>query len=677
MPELMQELPVGYEEEAEDNPLLRYLDMGNIVDELPDPQHCAQKTQELYDEACESMKPWQKKYDRAMALAKMQPQANGKDIDKKSFPFDGASLAMMPFILEAMIDFSSRAAPELVWSKSIAHAVINGEETEEKTERAKRKSTYFNYQLTNDIPDWREDQDKGIFILSCPGTFYKETYYDSDIDEVRSDLLLADEIKFDHNCKSFSKAQHKFKDCTYTRNDVIGFIRGEQGWAIEEDELDEDEDENEFIQAYTWIDMDEDGLKEPYIAILWPEKGRIVAVYPCFDEDSINENEDGELVKVEMCERLTQYRYLPDPEGGPMGLGWGILLGPMFDAINTNVRQLIDGGTLANAAANSGLYAPDAASGRGNATEARAIELRLGQLTPIKTRGNSNLSQNIMQFPFSGPNVTLFNLVQWLVENMRNMTSSATAIESSPNEAAALYLAKLQQGLKAPNLIIMRVYECQTQEIKKIEALDLKHFNDKKYNKVLDGNYSMRADFEQDDCDISLTADPSHGSDVERAARAQAILQEAKEQPTQILNVRQAYIDWLESLNAPNVDMLAPEQEGPDPMQQLMVAQMQKDAEMEQRGQQLREQDLQIKARKQQLEEQRMALEVAKEMKAAGIDTDEAQARIAKLYAETQQIIMETGLAQSQAAMDVVDRIEARFIEESNGQVPTTNPGSS
>ena len=40
-----------------------------------------------------------------------------------------------------------------------------------------------------------------------------------------------------------------------------------------------------------------------------------------------------------------------------MGLGFGILLHDIFDTINTNTRQLIDAGTLANVGNSSGLIA--------------------------------------------------------------------------------------------------------------------------------------------------------------------------------------------------------------------------------------------------------------------------------------------------------------------------------
>ena len=95
------------------------------------------------------------------------------------------------------VDFNSRTAPELVWSENVAHGKIYGENSKEKEERAKRVSRYINYQLSEAMPNWRDEQDKLLMILPGPGTCYKKTYYNADKDEVASDLYLADEIKFD------------------------------------------------------------------------------------------------------------------------------------------------------------------------------------------------------------------------------------------------------------------------------------------------------------------------------------------------------------------------------------------------------------------------------------------------------------------------------------------------
>lgn len=645
--------------------ILAYLDEGNIVDKLDASEKPNNKARvcadiiQLYNEAFESMEPWLKKYNRALNLAKLQAMSGDVEITEKSFPFEGASVVMMPYILEAMLDFSSRAVSELVWSDNIVQAKIYGKANEEKDDRAKRVSDYSNYQLTELIPDWRDNQDKGLMILASPGTFYKETYYDSDIQEVCSELCLADEIIFDHGCKTFDSAPDKFQKCQYTRNEVIGFIRGVQQWDIDEDDLEEDKNDFEFIKACTWIDIDDDGLKEPYIALIWEDKEQIVSLYPYFDEDTVTVNDDGEIIKIEAVERFTQYRFLPDPEGGPMGLGWGILLGPMFDAINTNVRQLIDAGTLANTAANSGLISQGLASGRGNAVQSGPIEVQLGELTPVPNHGSGNLRDNIVQFPFAGPNGTLFQLMEYLINSSRSMTNAAVAVEAQPGEAASLYLARLQQGLKVPNSIIMRVYECARREFKKIAALNYKHFDNDKYNKVLDGEQaSMEQDFNPEDCDIRMTADPSQGSDVERVQRSQAIYDMAINQPQQVINYREAQLGVLEAMNTPDIETLAPEPDpnAVDPDRQLLLAQLGMEAELKQRDQQLREDG-------QKLQQMKMAHDAAKTMGELGLKADEQEAKITELYTKALKNLVDTGIASGEQAINKMEQIESRFIE--------------
>ena len=666
----MEEAP---ELPEEPSPLFKYLDQGNIVDELSDPQAACTNALELYETAFKSMEGWLKKYKRALNLAKLQAMSGDIEITEKNFPFEGASMTMMPYILEAMLDFSSRAAAELVWANDIIRVHIYGENNEEKEDRAKRVSDFSNYQLAEMIPDWRDNQDKGLLILAAPGTFYKKTYYNADIQEVCSDLCLADEVIFDHGYKSFDSAPDKFYKCKYTRNEVLGFIRGEQKWSIEEDELEEKKEDFEFIEAYTWIDLDDDGLKEPYIALIWEEKSRIVSLYPYYDEDTIIE-EDGVIIKIDPVERFTQYRFLPDPEGGPMGMGWGILLGPMFDSINTNVRQLIDSGTLSITAANSGLITQSLASGRGNAVQSGPIEVQLGQLTPVPNHGSGSLRDNIVQFPFSGPNPTVFSLMEYLVASSRSMTNAAVNIQAQPGEAASLYLAKLQQGLKIPNSIIMRVYECARREFKKIAALNYKHYNDNKYNRILDAKEqaSMKRDFNPEDCDVRMTANPSQGSDIERVQRSQAIYDMAKSQPQQVLNYREAQLDVLEAMKTPNIEKLAPEPDpnAVDPMQQLMVAQQAAEMEMRKEDQELRGQEVQLK-------KQKLALDAAREMSKLGLQADKQEAEIAHLYAQSLEKIVKAGIATGDNAINVVEQIEDRFIEgdASGRQISPNNQG--
>ncbi|MGI9251418.1 MAG: hypothetical protein ACR2PR_09485, partial [Pseudohongiellaceae bacterium] len=612
----------------------------------------------------ESMAKWRAKYEKALKLAKLEPEA-----EKKTFPFEDASQVMLPFILEAMLDFHSRTVPELVWAKDVVKMRAWGKPNPEKDARGDRVTTYMNYQLTDDIPHWRPEQDKMLLALPCVGTSYKQHYFNGDEQMVTSDLKHGDEVVFDHSYRTFEEAPDKFMMEEYTRNEVLTYIRGAEEWDLMEDVLPMRKDHPDpfkFLRAFTWIDLDEDGLLEPYEVVIYLETEQVVAVYPAYDEDGIITNDDGEVVEVNAGMMFTQYRFLPDPEGGPMGMGWGVLLCDMFDAINTHIRQIIDAGTLANLAGSSGLIDSQmtGGSGRGNRQHSGPIEVRMGELTPVTT-GGTPLGQSIVQFPYNGPNPTLFQVMQWMVDQVRDMTNSALNMDTNSQEAAAMYLARLQQGLKVPNSIVMRVYDSARMEFKAIGLLNFKHYSDQKYNKVLDEDqeFSMRQDFNPEDCDVRPATDPSLGADIERQQRAAIVLEEAKTQTSQVLNVHKAYVDFLEAFKVPDVDELAPPPSNePTPMEQAMLMNMQREAE-------LAERDMALKETKQELDRLGVMMETMRKGAEFALQLDKTEAEIAHLYAQTFQKLWEMGMA-GDDPIATVQNMETRLIDKTPGAAP-------
>ncbi len=247
--------------------ILELLEEGNIANRFS--MEDGQKLIDLENDASNSMHEWLESYKKAIRLAKLQPREKNK-----TFPFEGASTAMAPFILEAMIDFNSRSAPELAYSDNIVKAKvyggmelppeppspeqagIQGELLEiatqdynramadrqaaqdridtQKEDRADRVTEYCNYQLSEFMPGWKRAQDKMLLSLPCIGTMYKKTYYDYNEQETCSDLLYGDEVIFDHNYPLFEDAPDKFINMPpLTRNEVMERIRGVDEWVID------------------------------------------------------------------------------------------------------------------------------------------------------------------------------------------------------------------------------------------------------------------------------------------------------------------------------------------------------------------------------------------------------------------------------------------------------------
>ena len=70
--------------------------------------------------------------------------------------FMGASKVVHPVMAESCVDFSARAIKELFPPDGPVRTKIIGEANEKKTQRAERKRDYMNWQLTEQIPEFRD-----------------------------------------------------------------------------------------------------------------------------------------------------------------------------------------------------------------------------------------------------------------------------------------------------------------------------------------------------------------------------------------------------------------------------------------------------------------------------------------------------------------------------------------
>jgi len=92
--------------------------------------------------------------------------------------FQGASKVVHPIMAEACVDFAARAIKELFPPDGPVRTKIIGEVTEEKVEKAERKRDYMNWQLTEQIEEYRDEEEQMLTQLPLGGSQYLKLWYD-------------------------------------------------------------------------------------------------------------------------------------------------------------------------------------------------------------------------------------------------------------------------------------------------------------------------------------------------------------------------------------------------------------------------------------------------------------------------------------------------------------------
>jgi chaperonin GroES len=559
----------------------------------------------------ESMARYLKKYKKAIRRVKLLPEH-----DKKDFPFDDASNVVLPYLFDAATDFNARATPALLERRDICYIGVygkdehvippevlqeleqmaaQGEEGQQQAQQAhaqimqqlesqptpkqargQRVAEAINFDLTCGMPEWREQTDKAMLLLPIAGMYFRKIWQCGIKNRRMSELIWPDKLIFDHESDTFEEAPRKSFTFTKTRNEVHTKIRSGEYKEWEGFDKDRETLVYTFTETHCNLDLDDDGYAEPYIAIIADLSQTFVSIVPRFLEDDIKANKDGEIIEIEGEDFFTQTIFIPDPAGTCIGLGYGIIADDMFSVIDTNTNQMVDAGTLNNIAANTGFIKQGAKVGprAGNRQKKGTIEMTMGKFTTWESDGTSPLQNDIAQLPFAGPSASLLQLLEMLKGELREMTTASQGIEAQPGEAMGMYLAKLHQALIKPNSIMVRVFNGLTKEFQRIYEIQKRYMSEDEYMDIIDDTKGNKeADYEEG-YDIKTTADPSQGSEMERTARAETMLEKAIKMP-QVFDLRHAAEEWSTAIGADTEKYVpAPKANEPDPIQ-LMIAKSQ------------------------------------------------------------------------------------------------------
>ena len=625
-------------QDTNEQSLRAFLESKNIAEKLDDEklEDISQQVSDGFEYDLRSRAHWEKCLTEWTNLA-LQIR------EEKSWPWVGASNVKYPLLSTAAMQFNARAYPSLLPSTGdiVKCEVIGFDPQGFKLDQSKRVAKFLSYQLLNEMEGWEEDMDKLLIMLPIVGTMFKKTYYNPVLKHNVSELILPKDIVVNYWAKSLENAERVSQVIELNKRQVkerqmsglyLDIDLGEPTpWQRNGTNTAVIQDATmpyQFIEQHTYYDMDDDGYAEPYVITFERVSKKVVRIVPRFDETTMYVDEDtGDLQKIDAIQYYTKFSFIPNPDGGFYDIGFGLLLSPLNESVNTLINQLIDAGTLSNL--NGGFL------GKG-------LKLKMGDTTwkpgEWKTVQNTadDLRKQVMPLPAKEPSAVLFQLMGTLVTSGKELASVAeifTGKMPGQNTPATTTMATIEQGMKVFTAVYKRIYRALKQEYKKLFTLNSIYLDVQKYQRVLDGPISPE-DFSNEDYNVCPSADPSTPTQTEKLMKAQGLLELL---PTGILDPVEVVRRVLEAQEQPSVERLFNKQ-----IQQTGEFQPPPDPKL---------QEMQMKG---QIEQQKAQMDMQQKQFASELAArDQATKQAMEMQKQEQQAQMQAMAAKMDAAINV------------------------
>jgi len=536
------------------------------------------KSLEGYKIDLASRTEWLELNAQIIDLAKLQ-------VKKKTYAGEVVANVKYPLIINACMQFASRAYPELIKGNNVVRGKVIGTDPDgEKLKKSQRISEFMSFQLLSHMDGWEEGVDQLLFTLPAIGCAFKKSYFDSIERKNVSSLVFADDLVVNYFAESLERAPRVTHKIYLYHNEIVEritsgtFIRfdiAELGQAVSDKTSDiDDETPHLFLEQHRWYDLDNDGYQEPYIVTIHEATQKLVRISPRWASDGVIrtntadgiQDPNGAIVKIIPEQYFTRYLFMPSVDGGFYGMGFGSLLMSTNSAINTLLNQTIDAGTNYNR--QSGFLGRGLRLGRG-----KSIQLKSGEWKPVDVTGD-DLRKNVFPMPVREPSTVLFQLLGMLVEagkELAGMTDILAGNSPGANVPAESVLALIEQGLQVYSAVHKRIHRSQYKEFKKIKRLNALYLDQMTYGLVLDNVQAIvQSDFSSSDFDIEPVSDPNATTMVQRLLKAKALL----DLRGQGLDDKEILRRYLIALDIEDIEAFFPEEEAGQEEAQLAMQKM-------------------------------------------------------------------------------------------------------
>lgn len=531
-------------------------------------QAIAARVCEDYELDESSRKPWLEKNEEAMKLAMLVSEV-------KNYPFDKAANVKFPLLTTAALQFNARAYPAIVPPERVVKCKVRGrDETGQKAARADRVSEYMSDQLLHEMPEWEEDTDRILIMLPIVGSVFRKFWYDPGLRRNRSRLVTAQDFVVNFRASSLEatprfteklrlypyEIEERIRDGRFLEFEYRATGAGDDQKTDSSGEgasHDDDDGPQLFLEQHRLLDLDEDGYPEPYIVTVHKETQKVVRIVANYDQSTVTLAPDGRIGAIRRQDYFVHYQFMPNPEGGFYGLGFGWLLSSTNETINSTLNQLLDAGHMANM--QGGLISSVLGIKEKN------IKLERGEWRILNT--TVPLNQAVMPMTYKEPSAVLFNLLGLMIDMGKEVASVKDVLtgegqgkNASPNTTLML----IEQGLQVFTSIYKRLYRTLKFEFGICGRLNATNVTPEAYATFFDEQgVDPQADFNAKDMDILPVSDPQSVTKMQKLAKAQMLMEVGGQDP--LFNPIEVRKRFLEAADIEDVDKLLIPPPEPDP----------------------------------------------------------------------------------------------------------------
>ncbi len=499
----------------------------------------------------ETRKDWATSYVNGMDLL-------GMKIEERSTPWEGACGVFHPMLTESVVRFQAQAMGELFPASGPARTKVLGKMTPEKQKQSNRVENELNYQLTEEMWEYRDELEQMLFQLPLAGSAFKKVYYDPIYERPVAMFIPAEDFvvstgasdlraceRYTHVMKKSSVEIMKLQLNGFYRDvelpdpaPEISDIQKKYNELAGEDGSIEDDDRHTILEMHVTMNMpeeydDPDGVPRPYVVTIDKSSREILSIRRNWYED------DPKMLKRM---HFVHYKYLPGL--GFYGTGLIHMIGGLAKSATSILRQLVDAGTLSNL--------PGGLKARGMRIKGDDTPIEPGEWRDADVSGGT-LRESLFPLPYKEPSTVLYQLLNNVVEEGRRVGSVADIDIGGTNPEAPVgtTLALMERSMKVMSGVQARLHAAMHKELRLIASV-IRDYMDGSYAYDDEGEDDRQADFD-DRVDVIPVSDPNAATMAQRVTQYQAALQLAQQAP-QLYDLGKLHRQMLEVLGIQDAD---------------------------------------------------------------------------------------------------------------------------